>query len=355
MQKIQAKISLANIRDNALAFKKLTNKKLCAVVKANAYGHGAEEVVNALNGVADVFAVALIEEGLSIRLAAAGREILVFTPPVTLEEGITIAENRFTATVPNLYTAKLLSGVCKKLRLSLKVHVKVNTGMNRYGANFSMLGKICKFLKDDPYVQVTGIYSHLYGDYSSSIEQRELFLRLQAIGKRYFPNVCSHLSATAGSLYGEEFIFDMTRIGIGLYGYFPKGLCEEAKERAKALQLKKAMTVSAFSMGVRKIRFGGVGYGDTLNKKKLKEDFRISLLRFGYADGFLRQKENGVENFQENANNLCMDVCLRKGRIERGKEIPVLLDAEKTSEITNTISYEVLCAATRRAEILYET
>lgn len=355
MQKIQAKISLTNIRENALAFKRLTNRKICAVVKANAYGHGAEEVVNALNGVADAFAVAIIEEGIAIRVAAAGKEILVFTPPLTEEEGIALAENRFIATVPNLYTAKLLSKVCKERRLPLKVHVKVNTGMNRYGANFSMLGKICTFLKDDPYVRVTGLYSHLYGGYSSSVKQRALFVRLQTICKRYFPNVCCHLSATAGSLYGEAFAFDMTRIGIGLYGYLPKGLSEKAKTQAQALGLKKAMTVSARSMGIRKIRFGGVGYGDTLDKKRLKEDFRVSLLRFGYADGFLRQKENGVEHFRENANNLCMDVCFRKGRIERGKETPVLLDAEKISEATHTISYEVLCSATRRAEMIYET
>ncbi|MBQ2702031.1 MAG: alanine racemase, partial [Clostridia bacterium] len=79
MQKVRAKIHLRSIRSNAESFRKLSGTKLCAVVKANAYGHGAEEVVNALNGIADSFAVALIEEGIGIRVAAAGKEILVFT------------------------------------------------------------------------------------------------------------------------------------------------------------------------------------------------------------------------------------------------------------------------------------
>ena len=70
-----------SIRRNAETFRSLTGKPLCAVVKANAYGHGAEEVVNALSGVADCFAVALIEEGKAIQTAACGKDILVLTPP----------------------------------------------------------------------------------------------------------------------------------------------------------------------------------------------------------------------------------------------------------------------------------
>lgn len=354
MQKLRANVHLGNIRYNAQAFRNLTKTKLCAVVKANAYGHGAEEVVNALNGIADVFAVALIEEGIRIRLAAAGKPILVFTPPITEEECLSIAENGFIATIPDLYTAKLLSKVCQTCRLTVNVHIKTNTGMNRYGANPSMLGKICKFLKDDRFVKVTGLYSHLYGDQPSAEKQRKLFLQMQRICKRYFPNVISHLSATSGCLYGEAFSFDMIRLGIGLYGYLPSGLSQAERKLGERMRLKKAMTVYAVALSERKIRFGGLGYGKSLTEEELLKKRRVYLLRMGYADGFLRKKNNGVNGFLNNANNLCMDVCLRTGRAKRGRYIPVLIDAEATAKVVGTIPYEVLCAATRRAEFVYE-
>ena len=85
MQKVVAEIHLGNIRRNAELFKKITGAKLCAVVKANAYGHGAEEVAYALSDIADCFAVALVDEGLQIRSAACGKDILVFSPPITEE------------------------------------------------------------------------------------------------------------------------------------------------------------------------------------------------------------------------------------------------------------------------------
>ncbi len=345
MQKLVANIHLGNIRYNAELFSALTGKRLCAVVKANAYGHGAEEVVNVLSGVADCFAVALIEEGLSIRTAACGKDVLVFTPPISEEEGYALAANGFIASVPDLWTAKLLSSVCGKYRLPIKVHLKVNTGMNRYGMNGSMLGKVCKFLQSDPFVKVEGIYSHLYEcNPQTAAFQRDLFECMERICKRYFPNVISHLGATYGTLLGKEYAFDMVRIGIGLYGYLPNGVPQES------LPLKKGMTVYARSVAERRLSFGGVGYGPTQAKK----GERISLYRFGYADGFLRKKKNGVCGGEKNANDLCMDVCIREECARRGRYVPVLTDADETAKATDTISYEVLCAVTRRAEFIYD-
>lgn len=347
MQKIRAEIHLGNIRRNAENFKSLYHNRLCAVVKANAYGHGAEEVVAALSGVADCFAVALVDEGLAIRAAACGKEILVLTPPITQEEGYALATNGFTASVPDLWTAKLLVRVCEKHRLTVNVHLKVNTGMNRYGMNASMLGKVCKLLQGNPFVRVKGIYSHLYAtDIETAQTQRVLFCRMQRVCKRYFPEVISHLSATYGALLGEEFAFDMLRIGIGLYGYLPAPM-------PLSFILKKGMTVKARIVKTQKPSFGGVGYGEAELKTKLRTGESLHVCRFGYADGFLRKKGNGTGG-GVNANNLCMDACLRVGRKRRGQQATVLSDAEEIARATDTISYEVLCAATRRAEFVYD-
>ena len=177
MQKVIAKIHLGNIRNNAEQFLALTDKRLCAVVKADAYGHGAQEVVNALEGVADCFAVALLDEALEIRTTACGKDILIFTPSLCEEDVLMTALNGFTATIPDLWTAKLVAEVCARHHISIKAHLKTNTGMNRYGMHSSMLGKVCRLLWGNPYIQVKGIYTHLYAYTRQSAEtQRNLFL-----------------------------------------------------------------------------------------------------------------------------------------------------------------------------------
>ena len=355
MQKVIAKIHLGNIRRNAEKFSALTGKPLCAVVKANAYGHGAEEVVNALESVVDCFAVALIEEAIEIRAAACGKDILIFTPPLDEVEVLSIAQNAFTATIPNVKTAKLIANVCQKWRLSLRVHLKINTGMNRYGMDICTLGKVCKLLQGNAYVRVEGIYSHLYEyTYESAKKQRALFLKNVALCHRYFPKVRAHLGGTYGGLLGRDFCLDMTRVGIGLYGYLPDGIDTFAIARNENLCLEKGMEIYAKVIENRGVSYGGAGYGKHLSREEMQALKRLYVERFGYADGFLRQRCNGVQNFENNVNNLCMDVCLRKGNAKRGDWLPVMTDAAQTAKLTGTITHEVLCAATRRAEFLYD-
>ncbi len=354
MQKVIAKIHLGNIRKNAEQFLALTDKKLCAVVKANAYGHGAEEVVNALEGVVDCFAVAMIAEAMEIRTAACGKDILIFTPPLCEEDVLMMAWNNFTATIPDLWTARLVSDVCARRCVSIKAHLKTNTGMNRYGMHASMLGKVCKLLCINSLVRVEGIYTHLYAyTKQSAQEQRALFENHVRICRRYFSNIITHLGGTYGALLGKDFCMDMARVGIGLYGYLPDGI-EPIDERILAtLTLQKGMDVWGRVVTNRKIAYGGVGYGKADGGKKIKGK-QVEICRFGYADGFLRKADNGVCGFEKNSNHLCMDVCIREGVKRRGGWIPIMTDAAQTARIVGTITHEVLCAATRRAECIYD-
>ena len=348
MQKVIAKIHLGHIRDNANLFKSLASTRLCAVVKANAYGHGAEEVVGALSGLADGFAVALIDEAKAIKAAACGKEILVFTPPLCEEEAFALAADGLIATLPDLWTAKLVSRVCAKYRLPLNVHLKINTGMNRYGMDLLSLGKVCKFLQANPFVRVTGIYSHLCECKRGRAElQRKLFLPCEQLCRRYFPSVTAHLSATYGATLGQDFAFDMVRVGLGLYGYQPLG-------SERKLPLKRGMEIFARTVSSRKYTFGGAGYGSEFSETEKAATDRLSVCRFGYADGYLRTQENGVVGFEQNAGNLCMDACIRRNLSKRGELVPILTDAAETAIYADTIPYEVLCAATRRAEFVYE-
>ena len=352
VQKVLAKIDLKNIRHNAEAFARLTGKPVCAVIKANAYGHGAEEVACAIEGTVSCFAVSILSEAVAVRTAVCGKDILILTPPLCGEEIILSGRNGFLQSVGDLKTAIAVVSAAEKHRLPVRVHIKVNTGMNRYGTNLQTLGRICTCFKKSSFVKVEGVYSHLYGNTRErALEQRERFLRFVTVCRKYYPSVIAHLSATYGTLLGDEFLFDMARIGIGLYGYLPDGAKDIDKTRADCLRLKKAMSVYATVAGTRKFIDGGAGYGD---EKTPRETDRLSVVRFGYADGFLRLKDNGTDGYEDNANNLCMDACLRWGDYPKGKRIPIMTDALETAKRTGTISYEVLCAATRRAEMEYD-
>ena len=353
MKKVRAEIHLRNIKNNAAAFKRLTGNKLCAVVKADAYGHGAAVVTAALAGVADCFAVSLLDEAIAVRTAACGKDILILTPPVDEADAYAAVCGGFVLTVPDLYTAKLVVEAGKRSGRIARVHLKANTGMNRYGADIRTLGKLCAFFSRTDKARVEGIYSHIYEcTPARALGQRELFLRAVDVCRRYFPGVTAHLSATYGALLGERFAFDMTRVGIGLYGYFPDGAQDIAERVKKELALQKGMTVYAVTAATRQYSFGGAGYGRAFEDESRPK--RLSVVRFGYADGFLRQRKNGVCGAQNNANNLCMDACIRMGGRHRGAWEKIVDDAAEIARATDTISYEVLCAATRRAEITYD-
>lgn len=351
MRKVIAKIDLENIRHNAKAFLSLTEKPVCAVVKANAYGHGAEETVNALSGLVDVFAVSLLCEALAIRVAACGKDILILTPPCTEDEAITAAKNGFILSVGDLETLHWLIRLSALSGLPMRIHVKVNTGMNRYGMDEKDLVSACQCLSMQTGVCVEGLYSHLY-DYTLTTAKEQLgkFLKMKTLVKRFFPHVVCHLGATYGALLGNDFHLDMTRIGIGLYGYLPDGAQDIDQGVIKTLALKRAMSVWAEVSATRIYQGGGVGYGNAT----IPTQENLAVLRCGYADGFLRKKKNGIFQFHKNANNLCMDACIQIDKKKKGEWVPVLVDAKQTAEETGTISYEVLCAATRRAEMVYD-
>lgn len=351
MRKIKAVIHLKSIYKNALAFKVLTGKKLCAVVKADAYGHGAEQVALAIESVVDVFAVALLAEACALRVAACGKDILILTPPTCLEETVQAVQNGFIVTVGGITDAKLVVQAAAIAGKTARVHLKVNTGMNRYGMSASELGKTCVFLRGHTNVRVQGMYSHLYAqNKQEAYRARMHFLQLQSVCKRYFVDIIYHLSATYGALLGQDFAFDMVRIGIGLYGYLPDGAKDIDEKTAKNLCLQKGMSVYAYAVGTRKPSFGGVGYGKDLPKHCK----RLAVYRVGYADGFLRRQDNGMRGGEKNANCLCMDACIRNGSAKKGGETLILQDALIAAQGIDSISYEVLCSVTKRAERTYE-
>lgn len=323
MQKTLSVINLRAVRNNALnIINGLGGRKFFAVVKADAYGHGAEEVARYIEDLADCFCVAIIEEGVALRVAGVQKPILVFTPPLDMADVEKARFYNLWVTVNSVGTAKLIGG--------LDCHIKINTGMNRAGCNPDELPAVLNSLNA---AQIKGVYSHMYApeNVAASAKQLAVFSMAEELAKEKNPDICAHLSASGGFLRGGNFLKDGVRCGILLYGYAPAGFSSKGYQPA----------LSVYARRTQQTRFIGGGVGYNRADKNYKN---LCVYRLGYADGFSRTVPLGEKT-------LCMDAFIKEG----GRETEcVLNNAEEYARRCNTISYEVLTSVTRRSERIYE-
>jgi alanine racemase len=326
MQKTISIVNLKAIISNACLIKSLTKgKKFYAVVKADAYGHGGVEVALCLESIVDGFCVAIVDEGVALRVAGITKEILVFAPPISYDDVVMCNFYSLTPTVNSIHTAKLING--------LPCHIKINSGMNRYGCNIDELDGVLKELDAS---QIVGVYSHLYApndDLSVKNQQKIFDVAVEKV-KAKNDRAIAHLVASGGILRGDC-LYNGVRCGICLYGYAPEGF--------KLFGLKKALKVYAPIVQNTTFCGGGAGYA------KAEKVYNIlHTVRLGYADGFNRICPLGI-------GNLCMDAFVSEGICgDTGSLVCILDDAEVYAKRLNTICYEVLCNVTRRSARIYE-
>jgi alanine racemase len=322
MQKTLSVIRLGAVQNNVSTIKTLAKgKSIFAVVKANAYGHGALPVAHAVQNLVDGFCVAIIEEGIALRVGGIQKPILVFTPPLTQDDAERMAFYGLTATVASEQTAILAK--------RLFCHIKVNTGMNRYGCRVDDLPRILLRLQPE---QIGGVYSHLYRptDEQTNVRQLAIFNQAEKLVKDVAPHAVAHLAASGGILAGDAYLKDAVRPGILLYGYAPDG--------RKIRGICPALTVYARRTQTTTCVGEGAGYGTLPQGTQ-----NLATYRLGYADGFERGTPLGV-------GNLCMDAFVGE---DKGELIPVLTDTDDYAARAGTISYEVLCRVTARSELHY--
>ena len=322
MQKTLSFVNLRAIRHNALRVRTvLKDKFFYAVVKADAYGHGAEETARYIEDIVDGFCVAIIEEGIALRVAGITKPVLVFAPPFDSNDVARADFYSLTLTVNSVETARLVG--------RLKCHIKVNTGMNRIGVSLSDLPDVLAILSAE---QIEGVYSHMYAphDAAASIKQLSLFERAEELVRAKQSNVCAHLASSGGLLRGGKYLKDGVRCGILLYGYAPQGF--------KRTGFVPALSV--YAKRVQKTRFIGGGVGYNIADKNYKT---LTTFRLGYADGFFRTVPLGEKT-------LCMDAFIRE---DGGELACVMKDADEYARRCGTISYEVLTSVTQRSEKVY--
>lgn len=323
MQKTLSVINLTAIRRNALFIKSmLGGRKFYAVVKADAYGHGAAEVAREISDIVDGFCVAISDEGAELRISGIDKPILVLAPLLGEDDAERCKLYNLTVTVANQPSARLAAG--------LDCHIKINTGMNRYGCNADGLNEVLSLL--DPN-RIKGVYSHLYApqNYAECEKQYKIFAQAANTVKCRCPRAFAHFAATAGVLRGGKYLFDGARCGIALYGYAPSGFSKEGLTPALKVYARRAQRTRPVG--------GGVGY----NLADREYD-SLTTYRLGYADGFFRGVPLGVKT-------LCMDAFISE---QDEDMLCVFDDADEYSRRMNTISYEALCTVTRRSERIYE-
>lgn len=326
MQEPVAVVSLPAVLRNARVLRRIAGVPLIAVVKDDAYGHGAQEVACALEDLVLMFAVATVDEGAKLKIAGTSKDVLVLTPPSEREEAVRAAAYDLILTAASFPSLGLCAGC--------RAHFALNTGMNRYGFHPQEVLRACKAAKRQM-VRVEGVFSHFYdaADAVSRTAQIRTFGTLSALVRRFYPDALRHLSATGGILAGDG-AFDAVRPGIGLYGYAPPSF---------SCSLTPAMKVYADVLACNAAFGGGAGYARAVEGCR-----SYHTLGVGYGDGFFRSGGLG------SVGALCMDACVRKGEATLRSRVCVMDNAERYAAQNNTTAYEVLTAIGKGVNRRYE-
>lgn len=354
-----AEINLRAIEDNFTKIRKhiQPTAKFCAVVKANAYGHGAVEVSKiAVKCGADFLAVATVEEGLELRRENFQIPILVLGLIPHAAAKISV-ENNLTLTVSDFELAKKISDAAAEKNILAKVHLKIETGMGRIGIFPDDAVCLAEKISELPNVELEGIFSHFSDadsfDKSFTFKQLEVFNDIcKKISERGIKIKIRHIAESAAILEIPEAHLDMVRAGIISYGLYPS---ENVK---KNIFLQPAMKLIARSVFLKNVPAGTpIGYGREFITKK---NSVIATLPIGYADGYIRAYKNFfVETcgrLVPIAGRICMDQFMvdvtQVQNAKVGDEF-ILFGGEKISidsvaKHLNTINYEITCLISER-------
>jgi alanine racemase len=355
-------VDLSAIKHNVRQLKRglAPDVDLMAIVKADAYGHGAIAVSqSALEAGATWLGVATIPEGIQLRNAGLTAPILVLGATNRVDEIKAIAEHRLQPTICNPKQALIFHEVLAGMPHSIAVHLKFDTGMSRLGLDWREAVDFVKLVQGLPQLTIGSIYSH----FATADELDQTIMKLQhqrfeqAIASLRAVGICPprlHLCNTAGMLTDSNLHYDMVRPGLGLYGLYP------APHLKKYVDLLPAIAVRARITQVKAIAAGtGVSYGHSFHAPI---DMKIATVAIGYADGVPRGLSNRItvaihgERVAQ-VGTITMDQIMIDvtdvPQADVGDVVTILggeagTTADDWAEILGTISWEVLCGFKHR-------
>ena len=367
--RLLAEINLDAIGNNIREIRKLIKEKtqLLAVVKADAYGHGAEEVAKVClyNG-ADQLAVATCNEGVQVRQWSIQVPVLILGNTVEgqLE---TVINNNLTQAVFRYETAKKMSDMAVKLNKTALIHIKIDTGMSRIGflPNDEALDEIEKIFAL-PNLKVTGVFTH----FATADEKDKTFTMVQykrfrfitdALNAKGHTDFIRHCANSGAILDMPELQLDMVRAGIIIYGMYPSTQVTHPINLIPAMSLKSQISyVKYLEENV------SIGYGRTyFTTQKTK----VATIPIGYADGYSRAFSNKARviingHYAPIIGNVCMDQMMvdvtNIPDVKDGDSVIIMgsdgkntVSAEELANIAGTINYEIVCDVGKRVPRVY--
>ncbi|TVP65479.1 MAG: alanine racemase [Nodularia sp. (in: Bacteria)] len=338
--------------------------QLMAVVKADAYGHGAVTVAQtAVQSGAGWLGVATVPEGIQLREGGIKAPILILGAAYTPEQIQAIAHWKLQPTLCSPKQALIFSNILETINHGspLSVHIKLDTGMSRLGTNWQEAAEFVQLVQNLPHLEIASIYSHLAtaDDVNPTLMQEQHKRFEQAIAQVKTIGInppCLHLANSAATLTHRALHYDIVRAGLAIYGLYPAAHLQNVVNLKPVLQLKARVThVKTIAAGT------GVSYGQ---KFITPQEMRLAVVGIGYADGVprhLSQKMQVLIRGQRvpqigtiTMDQLMLDVSaipdLQEGEIvtllgEQGRE---QISANDWAEKLNTISWEILCGFKHR-------
>ena len=362
-----ARVDLQALAHNfAEVVRRAEDRKILAVVKAQAYGHGAVPVSRRLLSLgADMLGVALIEEGRELRAAGIDAPILVMGAEFP-EQAEAIAALQLIPALTSMSVARALSTAAKKLKINVSVHVKIDTGMGRIGISPDEAPGFVAALRKLPGIEVQGLMTHfadadLRDKEFASIQLDRFEALVKGLDARGMSIPVRHAANSSAILDYRRALFTMVRPGLMLYGYNP------LEAGAVKADLRPVLSLTTRIAFLKKVPAGvPISYGRTFvtNRESL-----IATLPIGYADGYSRALSNKGEALVRGVRapvvgRVCMDMCMIDvtgvPAVSEGDEVLLIgsqgnerITAEDIAAKTGTIAYEVLCGISSRVPRIY--
>jgi len=361
---VWVEISLDAVQQNVKVFLKhlKPDTKICAVVKADGYGHGAIEVAQAaLDAGAAYLAVAFLDEAIELRNAGITAPILIlgYTPKEAVKEAIF---HDITLTVFTQDVLERISQVAQEYKKLARVHIKIDTGMNRIGVNHKEEAlKLATSIHSD-FVKLEGIFTHFADadstDPTYTYKQYKKFVEvIDRLEENQIHIPIKHCCNSAATIGFPEMHMDMVRVGISLYGLYP---AEHLKEKLPSL--KQVMSLKAKPVFVKPVDAGQpISYGCTFVPERKSI---IATIPVGYADGFSRSLSNkGHVTVRGNRAPIVGRICMDQSMIDVtnikdvstddvvtifGDENAGFISLNEVAEQMGTIHYETTCLIGKR-------
>lgn len=336
--------------------------RLYAIVKANAYGHGAIAVSRAaLDAGASGVGVVCVDEAEELRLAGIDAPILL-VGEAQASEAERVVELGLTPTVTSMQMALALSRFAAQRGMTQRIHVELESGLNRNGLDVERLVAFAEAVRALPSIEIEGLYTHFAaaeeGDQTFTSAQYQALLTASQL-LPWIP--MRHCSASASVLAMPEMRLDAVRAGLGIYGYHPAPDC------GRDIELRPVLSLKARVARVVDVEAGAtVGYGRTWTAAG---PARIALVMIGYADGFRRALSSRAQVLVRGrrapiAGRIAMDMCMVDvtgiDGVVPDDEVVIIgrqggesIDADELAELAGTISWEILAGMSARVPRLY--